>query len=1288
VGEQELQAMAQNEVFFHSKLSPHPHIVSYVDSVIVADSGWDSHYILMEYCSNSLMNFVAEQHHLKEQEVLHLFRQACEAVKHLHSQTPPIAHRDIKVENFLFGRDGLLKLCDFGSCSTDHQIYTDATTITLVQDSIRKCTTPHYRAPEQVDLHTYRQTSEMVDIWALGVLLYKLCYHTTPFEDGSGNVENLSIMSGKVEFPNLGEDDYSDELLRLIKKTLQVDQKTRPTATMLLQKVSELEETIPTVHREETEAETSKPRSTRHKAKSTAPQSSEKLKEYETLTLRSRSPTSRETFPQPLGPSSRSVGSNLGIDAPKKSYVQHFSMFPTQKKGSTPQVPVVDAGTASSQFETARTVAPSHKRSWITSKQQATKSPSPKSSTAQEQENSTEDTQGTTRSRNTSFLKQKLGGVSITEKVKTRVYKLMGSKESERKLWILKATNIKLKPPKAKYVRKVILATWEDTFTGADLFEGLRRRPLGQHPIVALKALITLAKVLQQGPPKLLIECAAFVHDIEAVGSIWSRKGSDKVETEQKDFYCPDLNKLIVDMALVLSNKLYFHDRNPEFSDFFSALPNLDKSSEAIPSDLGHGRELSALSRLLILQQVSEKAWKQAFSLWRLPGKRAVVNLPKLVAATFMPLVEEAYLLFLATTSLLGRVLKHPTAQENSSICTMRQQYEAHLEALRAFFRDVQFVEAVVILNRMPTLPEKNPLSENGDLKMWDENLHVDGNDTPALSSKITRKLSKQESAFPVVCKGWFHTDSSLLVDYDSNSPSNSETDMDSDDDEGSVAFDPYSFQSSPNHLQAISFPEWEDREFQLPSASVGSQVSPDPVEWTCQVCTLVNAPMTSSCFGCGSDKSDNTDWECSYCHLKNNQIILCCAACDSPKSPDKGTWACPSCSLINSIENAKCGVCESEQPLRTLSGVRSVSSVSSVIAEVSEITPPDDLLSMDFSLPSNETEACNGFAPPYLDDIPELHAQPSQQIILESLSPEDQIAIRMVNQQPWVDRLNQPERKALHELLEYFESSTQVVDIKDLILHQVVGTGAFATVFKCVYRTQTVALKKLTKGNGHPVEKMLKDFHSEAMMMSRLNHPNIVALLGTTKVPLGLLMEFCPRGTLFSLVADTHVPLDWPTKKRMAIEIAQGIQYLHMQSIIHRDLKSLNLLITDTLSVKVTDFGISRFKANTASEIMTGQAGTYHWMAPEVINSEFYSEKADVYSYAIILWEIYTRGVPYDGMQPVQVIAAVVHRGERPRIPLHCPEPLAQLMKQCWHVVQTNRPSFTTILEELHRMN
>lgn len=133
---------------------------------------------------------------------------------------------------------------------------------------------------------------------------------------------------------------------------------------------------------------------------------------------------------------------------------------------------------------------------------------------------------------------------------------------------------------------------------------------------------------------------------------------------------------------------------------------------------------------------------------------------------------------------------------------------------------------------------------------------------------------------------------------------------------------------------------------------------------------------------------------------------------------------------------------------------------------------------------------------------------------------------------------------------------------------------------------------------------------------------------------------------------------------------------------IIHRDLKSLNLLLTEDLDCKVTDFGLSRFKAENDDK-MTGQCGTYHWMAPEVINSEAYTEKADVYSVAIILWEIYTRAIPYDGMKPVQAAMHVI-QGGRLLLPDGTPQWFVHLVHSAWDANPDNRPSMQYVQQIL----
>lgn len=147
---------------------------------------------------------------------------------------------------------------------------------------------------------------------------------------------------------------------------------------------------------------------------------------------------------------------------------------------------------------------------------------------------------------------------------------------------------------------------------------------------------------------------------------------------------------------------------------------------------------------------------------------------------------------------------------------------------------------------------------------------------------------------------------------------------------------------------------------------------------------------------------------------------------------------------------------------------------------------------------------------------------------------------------------------------------------------------------------------------------------------MESLRHPNIVMFLGAcTKFPnLAIVLEYCPNKSLWSLLQHDNIILSWNERKRLSLEIARGMNYLHCfpTPIIHRDLKSLNILIDEAFRAKIADFGWTRLK----SDRMTNRIGTFQWMAPEVINGEKYSEKADVFSYGIILWEIASREPPY----------------------------------------------------------
>ncbi|XP_026445515.1 serine/threonine-protein kinase EDR1-like, partial [Papaver somniferum] len=141
--------------------------------------------------------------------------------------------------------------------------------------------------------------------------------------------------------------------------------------------------------------------------------------------------------------------------------------------------------------------------------------------------------------------------------------------------------------------------------------------------------------------------------------------------------------------------------------------------------------------------------------------------------------------------------------------------------------------------------------------------------------------------------------------------------------------------------------------------------------------------------------------------------------------------------------------------------------------------------------------------------------------------------------------------------------------------------------------------------------------------------------------------------GSLFQLLRRNPPALNWKRRVLMALDIARGMNYLHCYNplIVHRDLKSSNLLVDNNWNLKVADFGLSRLKHATFLTTENGE-GTPQWMAPEVIRSEPADVKSDVYSFGVVLWELATRKVPWDGLIPMQVIAAVGFMDQQLEIP------------------------------------
>lgn len=183
------------------------------------------------------------------------------------------------------------------------------------------------------------------------------------------------------------------------------------------------------------------------------------------------------------------------------------------------------------------------------------------------------------------------------------------------------------------------------------------------------------------------------------------------------------------------------------------------------------------------------------------------------------------------------------------------------------------------------------------------------------------------------------------------------------------------------------------------------------------------------------------------------------------------------------------------------------------------------------------------------------------------------------------------------------------------------------------------------------------------------------------------MITEFMEKGSLSNLLhpASGQCTLSWDQKKKMAVDMVKGMSYLHNIGIIHRDIKSSNMLVSNDFTVKIADFGYSRMKAD--NQTMT-QVGTVSYSAPEVFEGLHYTNKADVYSFGIVLWELIFNKKPWEGMHSMKVVAAVTS-GARPpiaSIPSGAPQSIVNVMQACWRHDQDQRPAFKDIQVELER--
>ncbi|KAG6776741.1 hypothetical protein POTOM_016528 [Populus tomentosa] len=334
-------------------------------------------------------------------------------------------------------------------------------------------------------------------------------------------------------------------------------------------------------------------------------------------------------------------------------------------------------------------------------------------------------------------------------------------------------------------------------------------------------------------------------------------------------------------------------------------------------------------------------------------------------------------------------------------------------------------------------------------------------------------------------------------------------------------------------------------------------------------------------------------------------------------------------------------------------------------------------------------------------------------------------------------------------ENVETWEASKEdqeewTADLSQLFIGNKFASGAHSRIYRGIYKQRAVAVKMVRI----PTQKeetrafLEQQFKCEVALLSRLFHPNIVqeifsnvkalliyctfflilcCLQALEDVILGdlifgnslkfprdwldknlifvirfiaackkppvycIITEYMSQGTLrMYLNKKEPYSLSTETILRLALDISRGMEYLHSQGVIHRDLKSNNLLLNDEMRVKVADFGTSCLE--TQCQETKGNKGTYRWMAPEMIKEKHCTRKVDVYSFGIVLWELTTALLPFQGMTPVQAAFAVAEKNERPPLPASCQPALAHLIKRCWAANPSKRPDFSFIVSALEK--
>ncbi|XP_066351924.1 uncharacterized protein [Miscanthus floridulus] len=264
-------------------------------------------------------------------------------------------------------------------------------------------------------------------------------------------------------------------------------------------------------------------------------------------------------------------------------------------------------------------------------------------------------------------------------------------------------------------------------------------------------------------------------------------------------------------------------------------------------------------------------------------------------------------------------------------------------------------------------------------------------------------------------------------------------------------------------------------------------------------------------------------------------------------------------------------------------------------------------------------------------------------------------------------------------------------VDRSQLLIGHRFASGAHSRLFHGIYKEQPVAVKFIRQPDDEEdaelAAQLEKQFHTEVTTLSRLNHPNVIKLVGACSSPpvFCVITEFLSGGSLRAFLHKLdHKALPLGKIISISLDIACGMSYIHSQGVVHRDVKPENIIFDEEFCAKIVDFGI--VCEEEYCDPLANDTGTFRWMAPEMMKHKPYGRKVDVYSFGLILWEMFSGTIPYEELNPFQAAFAVFDKNVRPAIPSSCPAPVRLLIEQCWASHPEKRPDFSQIVQILEK--